>query len=55
MNLGLVDEYHLLVHPVILGSGKPLFKNTDGRHKLKLIKTEVFSNGVVLLGYRPVK
>jgi len=54
-NFGLVDEYHLLVHPVILGNGKPLFKDIRERHNLKLISTEVFKNGVVLLRYEPEK
>jgi dihydrofolate reductase len=52
---GLVDEYHLLVHPVILGNGKPLFKDIRERHNLKLISTEVFKNGVVLLRYEPLR
>ena len=54
-NFGLVDEYHLLVHPVILGNGKPLFKDIRERHNLKLISTEVFKNGVVLLRYEPLR
>ena len=54
-NFGLVDEYHLLVHPVILGNGKPLFKDMSERHNLKLISTEVFKNGVVLLRYEPLR
>ena len=54
-NLGLIDEYHLLVHPVVLGSGKPLFKNIKDRLGLKLVKTETFKNGVVLLLYQPGK
>jgi dihydrofolate reductase len=54
-NFGLVDEYHLLVHPVILGNGKPLLKDIRERQNLKLVSTEVFTNGVVLLRYEPLR
>ena len=54
-NLGLVDEYHLLVHPVVLASGKPLFKDIKERHDLKLLEARTFKNGVVLLRYQPGK
>lgn len=50
-NLGLVDEYHFLVHPVILGVGKPLFTNIRDKNNLKLTKTMTFKNGVVGLCY----
>lgn len=50
--LGLVDEYHLLVHPLIMGKGKPLFKDGKRSLQLKLIGTEDFGNGVVLLRYQ---
>jgi dihydrofolate reductase len=52
---GLVDEYHLLVHPVILGDGKALFKDIRERHDLKLISQEMFTNGVVLLRYEQAR
>lgn len=51
MNEGLVDEFWLAVHPIVLGSGKPLFQNIDSRKSLKLIKQHVYSTGLVSLYY----
>ena len=51
MNLDFVDVYRLAVHPVILGSGKPLFKDLNERVKLKLIDSKASKSGVVLLSY----
>ncbi len=49
--LGLIDEYQLCVHPIILGSGLILFKNISDRINLKLLKTKTFGSGVVALYY----
>jgi dihydrofolate reductase len=51
--LGLVDEYHFRVNPLILGKGRLLFGDIKERLNLKLIKTETFGSGVVMLFYRP--
>ncbi len=51
INLGLVDEFRLSVHPVILGEGKPLFIDLQERLNLKLVNTRSFSSGVVQLIY----
>ena len=52
-DLGLIDEYQLLVHPVVLGNGKPLFKGITRPLHLKLLRSETFMNGVVVLYYEP--
>jgi dihydrofolate reductase len=52
INLGLVDEFRLSVHPIILGEGKPLFIDIKQRVKLKLVETKRFSSGVVQLCYQ---
>lgn len=51
INLGLVDEFRLSVHPVVLGDGKPLFIDIEQRLNLKLVNTRTFSSGVVQLIY----
>jgi dihydrofolate reductase len=53
MKLNLIDEYQLCVHPVVIGSGLPLFENINDRTILKLIKTKTFSGGAVTLYYEP--
>ena len=55
MQLGLIDEYVLWVHPVILGRGKPLFRDLHENISFTLQKTESFSSGVVGLYYAKQK
>lgn len=49
----LVDEYRLLVHPVVQGSGKRLFENANESTKMTLVDTEAVGSGVVVLTYEP--
>ncbi|HZS89516.1 MAG TPA: dihydrofolate reductase family protein [Chloroflexota bacterium] len=49
----LIDEYQLLVHPVILGGGKRLFGDGGDRADLRLVEAKTFDSGVVLLTYQP--
>src|SRR3954470_6677378 len=51
IDLGLVDEFRLSVHPVILGEGRPLFIDIKQRLNLTLMNTRTFSSGVVQLIY----
>jgi len=52
IRLGLVDEYRLFVHPVVLGGGTPLFPALEHRAGLKLVAARTFDSAVVHLHYR---
>lgn len=55
LQLGLVDELHLLIHPVLLGAGKSLFGALDERARLERVRVEPFRSGVTLMVYRPAR
>jgi len=48
---GLVDEYRLVTHPVVLGDGTPFFPRLDRPIGLKLLATRVFRSGAIYQGY----
>ncbi|MCD9021879.1 dihydrofolate reductase family protein [Cohnella silvisoli] len=55
MQYDLVDEYRIMVFPVVLGSGKRLFNDNNDMKTLKHVNTKTFHSGVVELTYEPVK
>jgi dihydrofolate reductase len=55
MKHGLVDLYILLIHPLVLGSGRRLFTDGGGFAALQLIDTQTTDNGVVIATYQPAK
>ncbi len=55
MNLHLIDEFQLCVHPVIAAGGLPLFEKISDRTMLSLVKTKTFKGGAVILYYGIIK
>lgn len=55
MKLNLIDEYQLCIHPVVAGSGLPLFENIETRTILTFIKTKTFRCGAVTIYYKPTQ
>lgn len=51
---GLVDEYQIMIDPVAVSNGTPIFKNLQHKLDLKLTGTRVFKSGTVLLCYEPL-
>jgi len=55
INLGLINEFRLAVHPVILGSGKRLFEDIKNRVNLRLLSVKSSKSGVAVMTYERIK
>ncbi|MGN7397362.1 dihydrofolate reductase family protein [Peribacillus frigoritolerans] len=56
INAGLLDELRIIIHPVILGSGRGYFENIKSRHDLKLISTKLYeTSDSILMRYEIIK
>jgi len=53
-NAGLVDEYRILVHPVVTNEGKRLFENLERRVDFRLVSVDAFEHGAMMVTYAPV-
>lgn len=53
--LGVIDEYRVMVYPVLVGGGIPYFSREERRVDLELVETRTFGSGVVYLRYRVVR
>lgn len=53
IDTGLIDEYHLVTHPIALGAGLPIFSDLSQPLELKLVNTKVFPGGVIAHTYHP--
>jgi dihydrofolate reductase len=53
--LGLIDEYRVVVYPVLVGGGIPFFSRRERRVDLELVETRTFTKGVVYLRYRVLR
>jgi dihydrofolate reductase len=51
---GLIDEYRIIVNPILIGNGKSMFKGLANRQKLELMDTRQLESGVTILTYHPV-
>jgi dihydrofolate reductase len=53
--LGLIDEYRVLVYPVLVGGGIPFFRRSKRQATLELVENRTFTSGVVYRRYRAVR
>jgi dihydrofolate reductase len=53
MQLGLIDEYRIILNPALLGDGTPLFTGDYEKTDLRLLEARTFKSGAVVLTYRP--
>src|SRR5215217_2640497 len=53
LHYSLLDEMQLMIHPILVGSGKRLFEEGGEQTKLELVDSRTFSTGVLYLTYRP--
>jgi dihydrofolate reductase len=51
MQHDLIDEYRIMLHPIVLGSGKRLFRDGNDTKTLRLVETKPLSSGIVVLSY----
>lgn len=55
LNLNLLDELQVCIHPLVEGKGMPLFEKIKGRTTFKLTKTKAFDSGAIILYYHPTR
>jgi dihydrofolate reductase len=55
MKQGLVDEYRLMIHPIVVGGGKRLFREDGERKPLRLVDSKITTTGVVIATYEPAE
>lgn len=55
INLNLIDELQICIHPMVEGKGLQLFDKINNRKMFKLLKTKIFGSGAIVLYYEPTK
>lgn len=55
INLNMIDEFQICIHPMIEGKGLPLFDKIKGRTIFRLLKTKIFGSGAIVLYYEPTQ